>query len=178
MTCNRNRKIEASRRSFARLFVVAALAFALTGCLSTEGLEPPGVTVVDLAIVEATLFETTLDVSVRIFNDNPEPLILDGAVIKLDLDGLKVGKGASSERLEVPRLGSVVQRFEVHLNHLAVATRIRGILESQVVDYGVTGKVYVVQPSGSVRRMPVESQGTIDFRAGAEADQSTEIAPD
>lgn len=160
------------------MLIVAVLTVALAGCVSTEGLDPPSVTVVDLAIVEATIFETTLDVSVRIFNDNPEPLILDGAVIKLELDGLKVGKGASSERLEVPRLGSVVQRFDVHLNHLAVATRIRGIIESQVVDYGVTGKVYVVRPSGSVKRLPVESQGTIDFRGEARPDGLTETVPD
>ena len=69
-------------------------------------------------------------------------------MIKLELNGIKVGKGASNERLELPRLGSVVRRVEIHMNHLALATRIKGIVEAKVLNYGVTGKVYVVTPSG------------------------------
>jgi LEA14-like dessication related protein len=143
-------------------------AFMASGCVSTEPLEPPGVTLVYLYIIDATLFESTLDVAVRISNDNPEPLVIDGAVIKLQLNGIKVGKGASDERLELPRLGSVVRRLELHMNHLALATRIKGIIEAKVLNYGVTGKVYVVRPSGSVRGMSFESSGRLDLRGEAE----------
>jgi LEA14-like dessication related protein len=149
----------------SHLALVVSLV-CVVGCVTTGGLEPPGVTLVNLDVVDATLFETTLDVTVRIFNENPESMILDGAVIKLELDGVRVGKGASSERVEVPRLDSVTQRVSVHLNHLAVATRIKGIIESRVVDYGLTGKVYVVQPSGSVRKMTIANQGQLDLRRG------------
>ncbi len=143
-------------------------AFMASGCVSTEPLEPPGVTLVDLDIIDATLFESTLDVAIRISNDNPEPLVIDGAVVKLQLNGIKVGKGASDERLELPRLGSVVRRLELHMNHLALATRIKGIIEAKVLNYGVTGKVYVVRPSGSVRGMSFESRGQLDLRGEAE----------
>ncbi len=158
------------------LLVIAA--FAASGCVTTEPMEPPGVTLVDLDIVDATLFESTLDVAVRISNDNPEPIIIDGAVIKLELNGIKVGKGASDERLELPRLGSVVRRVELHMNHLALATRIKGIIEAKVLNYGVTGKVYVVRPSGSVRGMSFESHGQLDLRGeAAQADALDTVSP-
>lgn len=147
------------------LLVVAAAA--AQGCVTTEPLEPPGVTLVDLDVVDATLFESTLDVALRISNDNPEPVVIDGAVIKLELNGIRVGKGASDERVELPRLGSVVRRVELHMNHLAVATRIKGIIEAEVLDYGVTGKVYVVRPSGGVRGVGFESRGRLDLRGEA-----------
>ena len=159
------------RFATVRSLVFLTLAsISAAGCVSTEPLEPPGVTLVDLDIVDATLFESTLDVAVRISNDNPEPLVIDGAVVKLELGGVRVGKGASNERLELPRLGSVVRRVEIHMNHLALATRIRGIIEAKIIDYAVTGKVYVVQTSGSVRGMKFESRGKLDLRGEAAQD--------
>jgi LEA14-like dessication related protein len=152
-----------TRRLSASLLVVACAAIAV-GCVSTEGLLPPDVTLVDVDLVDATLFESTLDVAVRISNDNPEPLVLDGAVIKLELDGRRFGKGSTSERLEIPRLDSVVQRLEMHLSHMAVATKIRGVIESKTVNYAITGKVYVLTPTGTVKRLPIDKQGMIDLR--------------
>ncbi len=159
---------ERGRRSSAIrcLSVVVFAAVFAVGCVSTDPLEPPGVNLVNLGFVDATLFESTLDVAVRISNDNPEPLVLDGAVIKLELDGRNFGKGTTAERIEIPRLGSVVQHLEMHLNHIAVATKIKRVIESKVVDYAITGKVYVLTPSGSVRRLPIEKRGTIDLRGG------------
>lgn len=148
----------------AALLVVGSLA---VGCVTTEPLEPLDVTLVDVEFIDATIFESTLDVAVRISNDNPEALTLDGAVIKLELAGRKFGKGSTSERLEIPRLGSVVQRLKMHLNHIAVATKIRSVIDSQRVDYAITGKVYVLTPSGSVRRLPIDKQGTIDLSGKA-----------
>ncbi len=125
-------------------------------------------TLVDVDFIDATIFESTFDVAVRISNDNPEALILDGAVVKLELAGRKFGKGTSAERVEIPRLSSIVQRLEMHLNHIAVATKIKTVIESQTVDYAITGKVYVITPSGSVKRLPIEKSGTIDLRGETE----------
>lgn len=160
-------------RLFAVLFLTMTVVGSV-GCATTEALTPPEVSLVDLDFVDATIFESTLDVGVRIFNENPEPLILDGAVIKLELDGRKFGKGATSERIEVPRLDSVVQRLEMHLNHLAVATKIKTVIESKVVNYTITGKVYVITPSGSVKRLPIDKHGRIDLRSKG----SIELEPD
>lgn len=154
------------RAAIRYLPIVFLAAVSAIGCVSTDPLEPPGVSLVDLDFVDATLFESTLDVGVRISNDNPEPLILDGAVIKLDLDGRNFGKGTIADRIEIPRFSSVVQHLEMHLSHIAVASKIKGVVESRTVDYGITGKVYVVTPTGSVKRLPIEKRGTIDLRGG------------
>jgi len=152
------------------LLLLALTVVGSAGCATTEVLIPPEVSLVDVDFVDATIFESTLDIGVRIFNENPEPLILDGAVIKLELDGRKFGKGATSERIEVPRLDSVVQRLEMHLNHLAVATKIKTVIESKMVNYSITGKVFVVTPTGSVKRLPIDKQGQIDLRGKGSQD--------
>lgn len=161
-----HRKPDSAHRSTSlfRALVLTLIVAGSVGCATTEALIPPEVSLVDLDFVDATIFESTLDVGVRIFNENPESLILDGAVIKLELEGRKFGKGATSERIEVPRLDSVVQRIEMHLNHLAVATKIKTVIESKMVNYSITGKVYVITPSGGVKRLPIDKQGQIDLR--------------
>jgi len=59
-----------------------------------------------------------------------------------------------------------------------LATRIKGIIEAKVLNYGVTGKVYVVRPSGSVRGMSFESQGQLDLRGeAAQADALDAVSP-
>ena len=66
---------------FPTLILCALLSFAV-GCASTS-LEPLDLNVVDVNVAEATLFETSLDVSIRVSNPNPEPLKLEGASFKL-----------------------------------------------------------------------------------------------
>ena len=160
-----------------RLLIVAiAFSALLGGCATTTAPVPPDVTLVGLEIVEATLFESTFSVDVRIFNENPEPLLLDGAVVKLELEGRRFGKGAIGERVEIPRFDSVVQRLEMHLSHVAIASKIRGVIESRTVNYAITGKVYVVTPSGSIRRLPIDKRGTIDLSGGAPLELENEAA--
>jgi LEA14-like dessication related protein len=146
--------------------VVIGILTLVGACTTTDPLLTPEVTLVDLELVRATLFESTLDIAVRFSNSNPEALILDGAVIRLELDGRSFGKAMTSDRIEVPRLGSAVHRLELNLSHVAVATKIQGVLDSRVVDYAITGKVYAITPSGSTKTLRIEKGGSIDLRGG------------
>lgn len=149
---------------FALPILIAVTAVhGLAGCASSGALVPPSVTLVDVELVDATLFESTFDVGVRIANDNPDPLVIDGVVLDLELDGRQFGKGSSPDRFEVPRFGSTVQRLEIRLSHVAIATKIRGVMERKVVDYAITGKVWVVRPSGGTKQVPIAKQGRIDL---------------
>jgi hypothetical protein len=45
-----------------------------------------------------------------------------------------------------------------------VATKLKTVIESRMVNYSITGKVYVITPSGRVKRLPIDKQGRIDLR--------------
>jgi len=159
---------------FACVFVAMVL---VSGCATTGGLIPPDVSLVNVELVDATLFESTFNLEVRIANDNPEPLTLDGAVVKLELDGRKFGRGTSAERIEVPRMGSVVQQMELHLSHVALATKIRDVIESKAVNYSMRGYVYVLKPSGGTKRVPIEREGSLDLSGGPTQDLPEDAIP-
>jgi len=167
----------AFRRWHALPIVFVVLAGGLAaGCTTSGGLIPPEVTLVDVELVDATIFESTFTVSVRLTNDNPEPLVIDGTVVKLILEGSKFGRGSSGERVEIPRMSSVVLDLELHLSHVTIVTKIKRIIESKELDYALSGHVYVLKPSGGTKRLHIEREGTIDLR-GEGAIEPVELDP-
>jgi LEA14-like dessication related protein len=85
----------------------------------------PSVGLVNVRFTQATAFETTAAFTLRLSNETPEPLQLDGGVHKIYLNGLYVGEGLSGDTLDLPRLGTATQDVTVHLSNLRMVTRIR-----------------------------------------------------
>jgi LEA14-like dessication related protein len=125
--------------------------FCLSFCACSTLQQPEGIDValVNVRLNEATLWETTAVFTVRISNETPEPITIDGSAQKFYLNGIYVGEGLASERIEVPRLNSTTQEISVHLRNLAMATRIRPILEQRAMDYRMDSTLYVVNGSRS-----------------------------
>ena len=152
-----------------------ALALALvTGCASL-GLVEPDVTLVDLEFTDLTLFETSGVFTVRLANENPEPLMVGGGVYNLYLGGLKIGKGLSNQRIEVPALGTATAEVQLHLNNLAVASQLRSIWESGILDYRLKARIYVEGGWGR-KTLRIENEGRFDLEAQRESEK-TEAAP-
>ncbi len=148
--------------------VVPVLTLSLAGCVSLGGFVPPEVTLVNVAFEDLTLFESSGLLTVRVANENDEPALIDGGVYNLYLNGIKVGKALSDVQLEVPRLGTETAEVEIFINNLAMATRLKGIIDTGVVDYRLSGKFYIVRQVGR-RTVRFDREGSYDFRAGDQA---------
>ncbi len=155
----------ARARCLCLLLLLPALG-PLAGCASL-GLIEPEVTLVNLEFTDLTLFETSGVFTVRLANENPEPLVVDGGVYNLYLGGWKIGKGLSDRRLEVPPLSTATDEIELHLSNLAIATQLRSIWESRVFDYELKARIYLQRPYGR-RTMRIESAGRFDLDARRE----------
>lgn len=64
--------------------LVLALTVLLSGCASLGGLEAPELTLVQVTPVEATVFETTLAVRLRVANPQPRGDHLRGRQLQAD----------------------------------------------------------------------------------------------
>jgi len=147
--------------------VLVALAL-LSGCASLEQAEPPGVTLVDLRIADVTVFETSLEATVRVTNPNPEPLEVEGASFKLRLNGHKVGTGTAPAATTVPALESVTVEARFHLSNLAALRRLQELLESEAVEYGLESRLFVRRPWGR-STLRAATTGRIDLAGGTPA---------
>jgi len=141
------------------LFSLAACALLACGCSrQTPGLS---VRLTNVRFENVTVFETTAVFTLRLNNETPKPMKFTGAAHKIYLNGLYIGSGLSSEPLEVPRLGSVTQPVTVHLSNIAMATRIKPIIESRSFDYRVQSVFYGESWLG---RMHAENEGRLDLK--------------
>ena len=145
---------------FGGLLCLCAL---LCSCATWQRQEGMDVALVNVRLAEATLWESTASFTVRLSNETSESLICDGSVHKFYLDGAYVGDGMTNERVQVPRLSSVTQEITVHLRNVALATRIRPILEARSVEYRVNSTLYLVDSSHS-RRCRVTKEGRLDSK--------------
>ena len=153
-------------RALSCLLVV--LALSLAGCASVGGFVAPEVTLVNVAFEDLTLFESSGVLTVRVANENNEPVLIDGGVYNFYLNGIKVGKALSDAQFEIPRLSSDTAEVEIFINNLVLATRLKGIIDSGVVDYRLSGKFFLSRGVGR-RSVRFERDGRYDFRAGEPA---------
>lgn len=162
-----------------RQYLLASLlALASAGCATLEPFTAPDVSLVDIRFEDLTVFETSGTFTVRLSNENPEPLAVDGAVYKLYLGGRKIGKALSDARVELPRLGSTTYEVEVYINNVALVSRLVTLGREKGMDYTIKGKLYVERPYG-LRRLRFSRAGRIDLgAAGAAPLPTAEAAPE
>lgn len=155
-----------------RSFLVLILVVAAGGCTALSVI-PPEVSLVDLEFTDLTVFETTGEFTVRLTNENPEPLRINGGVFKLYLNGVKVGKALTSETVEVPGLGTTTQKAILYVNNAALVTRLAALLDQPVLAYRIRTRLFVEGPVGT-RRVSFEDAGSFSWQpTEGELDESS-----
>lgn len=125
-----------------RFLPLLLLPFLLTSCATFARRESVQVSLVNVALGESTVWETAVNFTIRIQNELPEPVVMNGAVHKIYLNGTFVGEGLSNERLEIPRLSTVTQTVVVHLSNFAMLAKVREIVDAQALDYRISSVIH------------------------------------
>ena len=146
----------------AGIAVLVIVALTVTGCTSMGSLEPPAVTLAGVELTEVTMFETTVQVKLRISNPNPEPMTLEGASFKLRLEGYKIGQGLSSEAVTIDRLDTAMLNVTFHVNNAVALLQLKEILEQEALDYGIRAVLYT-QGSWGTKKLKVDKEGRFEF---------------
>jgi LEA14-like dessication related protein len=152
------------------IFALALLCL-LSGCSTLER-PSPEISLVDVTIGEVKLLETELIADVRIQNDSDQPLSLSGAVYRLYLNDIDVGKALSDERIDVPRLGSTTQRVTFHISNLGFVTKIQSLIDAKHFSYRIQAKLFSEQLLGLARTINAVYEGRIEVPQGAPAARS------
>jgi len=133
----------------------------LAGCAAVQTpLEAPHVSLTDLRVLDATLFEQRFALKIRVQNPNPVELPVNGMNFRLEINDVELGRGVSDKAVTVPAYGEAV--FEVNLvsNFARIVNQIRA-LESgngQGLRYRLAGGISVADRVG---KLPFDYQGEI-----------------
>lgn len=146
-----------------KIICLSVSIIMLCSCATSRRTEGLDVSIAGIHFGQSTLWETTVEVTIRIANETVQPLVLEGGVHKIYLNGLYIGSGLSNETIEVPRLSSITQTVTTHLQNLRMITRLRGIIDSQRADYRIVSTIYL-QENGRSITYRLTRDGVVDLR--------------
>lgn len=139
---------------------VLLTVLATTACAS---LEPPRIQVQRLGRPQMGLTGATLDVTFTVRNPNDYPITIDRVRYDLFLNGVRVGDGFITQRVELDAYGDARMSSRFDLNYLRVPGAVRSIMERDRVDARARGRFYVRRDGGRQRRVNFSSEATLDF---------------
>lgn len=140
------------------------LALLISGCGTLpQGAEPPEVSLVSFRLQEMRVIETDVVFILRIDNDGPVPMTLSGGVHRVYIDGMRIGKAQSNQRVFLPPFTSTTQEVLAHVSNLRFATRLTNILTRGSYDYRLKSNLFLEGDAGTLHQYPVSSEGRVDF---------------
>jgi LEA14-like dessication related protein len=153
-----------------------ALLAALLGACATTQLEPPNLSIVNMEMLESSLFTQRLKVRVRVQNPNEIELPVKGVSAKLEIAGEKFASGVSADSFTVPAFGE--EEFDLLVDASMAKTLLTmmgkggGAKTMESLDYRISGKVSL--SSGMVRSIPFDETGTFNLKGAAAASTTPE----
>lgn len=94
------------------------LPLLLAACAALSGLKPPQVSLSDVSLGQATLFEQRLKLRLRVANPNERELALNGLVFKMEAADRTFAEGLSNQQVVIPALGEGIVEVEASVQTL------------------------------------------------------------
>jgi LEA14-like dessication related protein len=137
--------------------------FSFGRCASIS--RPPGLStsVINFRPTNASLLETSAELTVRLLNDTPQAMTVVGSSHRLYLNKGYVGQGVSNDRITVPAFGSATQTVTIYLENLALLRKARELASTPTIAYRLESRL---------QSAPEQGGGSIDARADGELDVS------
>ena len=148
------------------LSVSLAASAMLGGCsLFVPKFETPQLSVVNVELQKADLWEQRMKVRLRVVNPNDRPIPVKGLTCALEVAGEELAHGVSGASFNVPALGEAEFDMNMTANMAGALIKFLGKGNDAVgdeVDYRVTGKISLSE--GLLRSIPFEDRGKFKLR--------------
>ncbi len=144
-----------------RIWLLAILV-GLVGCAAMPtNLKSPSISLVNMRVLKADLFEQQLEVRLRVLNPNDVELPVDGLDVDVELADEPFAKGVSAREFSVPAGGEAQFDMIVTAN---AATALLKIAKAdrksrEEIGYRLTGKL--ATRLGMFRSIPIDESGTV-----------------
>lgn len=155
-------------RNFVMSTVLAALLLSQTACALLQGglgLESPKVTVSNISMQGATLFEQQFVVTLRVNNPNNSALPITGLRYQLALNGNEFAEGATASEVSIPALGEALVDVTLTTSTFNLMRQMsdwrNGLPE--VMDYQIKGKLFLA--GALVNSLPFSRSGQVDLQS-------------
>jgi LEA14-like dessication related protein len=153
------------RRARIQLRVLLPLILVcLTACATVPSdIEPPKISIANIAPKDVAVFEQRFEVQLRIRNPNNQELEINGLRCDIELNDKEFGNGMSGQKVTIPRFGSEVMNVEVITGIGSFIRQFQEFNKSGVgkVRYRLKGTAFVEAPSSF--KLPFDEKGEFDL---------------
>ena len=148
------------------LSVSLAAGVMLSGCsLFVPKLERPQLSVVNVEVQKADLWEQRMKVRMRVVNPNDRPIPVKGLTCALEVGGQELAHGVSGASFNVPALGEAEFDMNMTANMAGAIIKLLGKGGDSLgdeLDYRITGKISLSE--GLLRSIPFEDHGKFKLK--------------
>ena len=129
-------------------------------------IEPPKISIANIAPKDFAIFEQRFDVQLRIQNPNEKDLGINGMRFDIDLNEREFANGMSGEKVTIPRFGSQVVNVEVVTGISSFLRQVQELNKTGAgkIRYRLKGTAFVDAPS--TFRLPFDEKGEVDLSLG------------
>jgi LEA14-like dessication related protein len=154
------------------IFVWAAfLVMAWTGCAGLgQSLQAPDILLTGLLVEEVDLFETVLQLKLRVINGNDIPLVLKGIQCELELNDKSVATGVSRTPVNIPALGSDTVSVKVYSSMFNIASSFFRMVQNEAnrtgnpdFRYQLSGRIHLETSGLTPSTIPFKTTGKISL---------------
>jgi LEA14-like dessication related protein len=149
--------------------LTAVLALWATGCATFTASRDVSVGLVNVLPVNASLFETSAELTVRVTNQTARPLAFAGSTHRLYLNDSYVGTAVSNSRLTVPEFTSSTQTVTVHLENLVLLRKFTELSNSRATKVAYRMESQLHPEGGGLGRVKALATGELDVSGLMEA---------
>jgi LEA14-like dessication related protein len=142
------------------------ITMSFLGCAGPgKRLESPRITLAHIEVQESKIFETILQIQLRVFNTNPVPLDVNGLDCDLELNGKRFAQGVSDVAIHIPAQGTAVIPMTVYSSVVDMA---RGFLKAHAEErfhYKIKGRLRLEGGFMVPSVMPFTAEGQMSLKA-------------
>ncbi|MCI0401584.1 MAG: LEA type 2 family protein [Gammaproteobacteria bacterium] len=143
-------------------YLFASLVFG--GCaLIPSTLEPPRLTLTNIELQDATLFEQQYRLTLRVQNPNDYDLDIKGMRFDLEINGEEFASGVSNEAINVPGYGEAMTSVAVTSTLASILRQFQELSQSEALAYRFKGKIKIGTFGAPV---PFDYQGALTLKPG------------
>lgn len=142
-----------------RHWIAWLAALAVTACVSLQQLQPPHITVADIDLVDATLFEQRFALTLRVQNPNGADIAIRGLNVDVEVNGQHFARGVSDQAVTLPRFGEALLEVNAVSDLGSLWRQIMALRKGghEGLEYRITGRLAM----GTLGDVPFESRGEL-----------------
>ena len=136
----------------------------LVGCVGPgKKLEPPRITLTNIQVQEIKVFESVLQIDLRVVNPNDVAIDIKGLDCELELNNKHFASGVSNKSIKVSSLDTAVIPITVYSSVLDLAKGLFDAGKKQMMKYKLKGRLHLGGGLSVPSVIPFESEGELSL---------------